>query len=141
MNRHRVAQDLREELRQRQAQHASLQLLWSHLQPEEAPEDSRETREKIRVTGSKLKRLLKQVEGEPGALQQRLVGGETAGCSVPCAEMVKAGTVPHQDRTPSSEQRSRAGASPEVPELRKVSSERSELMEILSDWPVSAGFS
>lgn len=141
MNRHRVAQDLREELQQRQAQHTSLQLLWSHLQPEEAPEDSRETQEKIRVTGSKLKLLLKQVEGDLGALQQRLVGGETAGCSVLCAEMVKAATFLHQDRTPSSDQRSCADASPEVLELRKVSSERSELIEILSDSPVFAGIS
>lgn len=76
-NPHRVPQDLREELQQRQAQQTSLQLLWSQLQPEEAPEDSRETQEKIRVTGSKLRLLLQQADGDLGALQQRLVGGET----------------------------------------------------------------
>lgn len=68
-------QELREELQQRQAQHTSLQLLWSQLQPEEAPEDIRETREKIAVTGSKLKLLLQQADDDLGALQQRLVCG------------------------------------------------------------------
>ncbi|XP_029705649.1 nesprin-2-like [Takifugu rubripes] len=57
--------DLREELRRRRAQQASLQLLWSQLQPEEAAEDSRETPEKLRATGSKLKLLLRPGGGRP----------------------------------------------------------------------------
>ncbi|CAF88668.1 unnamed protein product [Tetraodon nigroviridis] len=74
-----VPQALLEELQQRQARHTSLQLLWSQLQPEEAAEDSLETREKIRVTGSKLRLLLKQVDGGLGALRRHLVSGERAG--------------------------------------------------------------
>lgn len=82
----RVFQNLREELRQRRAQQASLQLLWSQLQPEEAAEDSREAPEKLRATGSKLKLLLRQVEGDLGALQRRLLSAGTAAASVPPAE-------------------------------------------------------
>lgn len=66
-------QYLREELQGRQTQQASLQALWSHLQPEEEVEDSDEAQEKLHVTGSKLKLLLRQVEWDLGALQQRLV--------------------------------------------------------------------
>lgn len=142
MNNHRISQELWEELQQRQAQQTSLQLLWFQLQPEEAPEDSRETQEKVRVTGSKLELLLKQVEGDLSALQQRLVSGETAGCSGLCAGIQsQPATSCHQDRTPSSGQRSCADASPEVTELRRVSwRRRSELIEILSDSLVSARF-
>uniref|UniRef100_A0A8C5GU20 KASH domain-containing protein n=1 Tax=Gouania willdenowi TaxID=441366 RepID=A0A8C5GU20_GOUWI len=53
---------LQEELRSRQAQQASLQALWSQLLPEEGAEDSEEAQEKLHVTGSRLKLLLKQVE-------------------------------------------------------------------------------
>lgn len=81
------------ELQRRRAQQASLQLLWSQLQPEEAAEDSRETPEKLQATGSKLKLLLRQVEGDLGALQQRLVSTETAAASVPCAETDPKGRV------------------------------------------------
>lgn len=141
MNHHRVSQELREELQQRQAQQTSLQLLWFQLQPEEAPEDNRETQEKVRVTGSKLELLLKQVEGDLSALQQRLVSGETAGCSGLSWIQSQPATSCHQDRTPSSGQRSRADASPEIAELRSVSSRpRSELIKILSDSLVSARF-
>lgn len=135
MNHHRVSQDLREELQQRRAQHTSLQLLWSQLQPEEAPEDGRETREKIRVTGSKLKLLLRQVDGGLGALQQRLVSGETDGCLFSAEMQSQPAPVCHQGRTPSLDHRSCKDASPEVPESTKVSwaPGRSELIRILSD--------
>ena len=66
-------QDLQEELRGRQAQQASLQALWSQLQPEEGAEESDEAREKLHVTGSKLKLLLRQVARDLSSLQQRLV--------------------------------------------------------------------
>ncbi|XP_062293145.1 nesprin-2 isoform X5 [Scomber scombrus] len=64
--------DLQEELRGRQAQQASLQGLWSQLQPEEGAEDSDEAREKLYVTGSKLKLLLRQVTRDLSSLQKRL---------------------------------------------------------------------
>lgn len=142
MNHHRVSQELREELQQRQAQQTSLQLLWFQLQPEEAPQDSRETQEKVRVTGNKLKLLLKQVDDDLGALQQHLVSGEMARRSVLCAGIQSGpATFYHQDRTPSSGQGTRADASPEVTELRRVfSRRRSELIEILSDSLVCARF-
>ncbi|XP_028252465.1 nesprin-2a isoform X3 [Parambassis ranga] len=64
--------DLQEELWDRQAQQASLQALWSQLQPEEGADESDEAKEKLHVTGSKLKLLLRQVEQDLGSLQQRL---------------------------------------------------------------------
>ncbi|XP_054871829.1 nesprin-2 isoform X5 [Amphiprion ocellaris] len=64
--------DLREELRGRQAQQASLQALWSQLQPEDGAEESDEAQEKLHVTGSKLKLLLRQVDQDLSTLQQRL---------------------------------------------------------------------
>uniref|UniRef100_A0A667ZY71 KASH domain-containing protein n=1 Tax=Myripristis murdjan TaxID=586833 RepID=A0A667ZY71_9TELE len=66
-------QGLEEELQGRQAQLASLQALWSQLQPEEGSEESGEAQEKLHVTGNKLKLLLRQVGQDLGTLQQRLV--------------------------------------------------------------------
>lgn len=66
--------DLQGELQSRQTQQASLQALWRQLQPEEEAEESSEAQEKLHVTGSKLKLLLRQVEQDMSALQQRLVG-------------------------------------------------------------------
>ncbi|XP_071395747.1 LOW QUALITY PROTEIN: nesprin-2-like [Centroberyx affinis] len=63
---------LQEELQGRRAQQASLQALWSQLQPEEGAEESGEAQEKLHVTGSKLKLLLRQVAQDLGTLQQRL---------------------------------------------------------------------
>lgn len=65
--------DLRKELQGRQNQQASLQALWSQLQPEDEAEESYEAQEKLHVTGNKLKLLLRQVEQDLGTLQQRLV--------------------------------------------------------------------
>ncbi|XP_063350729.1 nesprin-2 [Pelmatolapia mariae] len=62
---------LQKELQDRQAHQASLQTLWSQLQPEDGTE-SNEAREKLHVTGSKLKLLLKQVDGDLSNLRQRL---------------------------------------------------------------------
>ncbi|XP_035851599.1 nesprin-2 [Sander lucioperca] len=64
--------DLRKELQGRQNQQASLQALWSQLQPEDEAEESYEAQEKLHVTGNKLKLLLRQVEQDLGTLQQRL---------------------------------------------------------------------
>ncbi|XP_069371611.1 nesprin-2a isoform X5 [Paralichthys olivaceus] len=70
--------DLQEELRGRQTQQASLQALWSQLKPEDGGEDgsgedgSGEAQEKLHVTGSKLKLLLKDVDQDLSILQQRL---------------------------------------------------------------------
>lgn len=135
-------QDLREELQQRQAQHTSLQLLWSQLQPEEAPEDSRETQEKITVTGSKLKLLLQQANDDLRAVQQRLVGGFDERCSALSAlHTSKPASFRLQDRPPASDLRSCADASPEVTQSRKVSStQRSELVQIPSNRLLFARF-
>uniref|UniRef100_A0A671VQL2 KASH domain-containing protein n=1 Tax=Sparus aurata TaxID=8175 RepID=A0A671VQL2_SPAAU len=64
---------LQEELRGRQTQQASLQALWSQLQPEEEAEESEEAQEKLHVTGSKLKLLLEEVERDLSSLQPHLV--------------------------------------------------------------------
>lgn len=66
-------QVLQKELQDKQAHQASLQTLWSQLQPEDSTEESNEAREKLHVTGSKLKLLLKQVDGDLSNLRQRLV--------------------------------------------------------------------
>lgn len=127
-----VLQDLREELRLRRAEQASLQLLWSQLQPEEAAEDSRETAEKLRATGSKLKLLLRQVDGDLSALQRRLVSTETARVSVLYHE-TQIEKVPfcHQDCKPASEQSESGCVSPQ--QLKEVSTEqRSELIKVTS---------
>ncbi|XP_061668449.1 nesprin-2 [Syngnathoides biaculeatus] len=63
---------LLEELLERQTQQASLQTLWCQLRPEEGDEGSDEAQEKIHVTGTKLKLLLKDVTRDLSILQQRL---------------------------------------------------------------------
>uniref|UniRef100_M3ZVC2 KASH domain-containing protein n=1 Tax=Xiphophorus maculatus TaxID=8083 RepID=M3ZVC2_XIPMA len=64
--------ELQADLRSRQAHQASLQALWSQLQPEDAAEDCDEAQEKLHVTGTKLKQLRRKVEDDLRALQQRL---------------------------------------------------------------------
>ncbi|KAM9840411.1 nesprin-2-like [Aulostomus maculatus] len=64
--------ELQQELLGRQAQQASLQALWSQLQPDDGAEERDEAQEKIHVTGSKLKLLLRQVALDLRSLQQRL---------------------------------------------------------------------
>ncbi|XP_061610592.1 nesprin-1 isoform X5 [Phyllopteryx taeniolatus] len=68
---------LLEELLERQTQQASLQTLWCQLQPEEGDEGSDEAQEKIHVTGTKLKLLLKDVTQDLSILQQRLQEWDT----------------------------------------------------------------
>lgn len=63
--------DLQEELQRRQTQQASLHALWSQLQPDHT-EDSHEAQEKLHVTGSKMKILLKEVTEDLRTIQQRL---------------------------------------------------------------------
>ncbi|XP_027896962.1 nesprin-2a isoform X6 [Xiphophorus couchianus] len=65
--------ELQADLRSRQAHQASLQALWSQLQPEDAAEDCDEAQEKLHVTGTKLKQLRRKVEDDLRALQQRLL--------------------------------------------------------------------
>ncbi|XP_078030046.1 nesprin-2a isoform X4 [Epinephelus lanceolatus] len=69
---HSTLTDLQEELQGRQTQQASLQALWSQLQPEDEAEESIEAQEKLHVTGGKLKSLLRRVDQDLGTLQQRL---------------------------------------------------------------------
>ncbi|KAF3850136.1 hypothetical protein F7725_019855 [Dissostichus mawsoni] len=62
------------------AQQVELQALWAQLQPEdgaEEEEESREAQEKLHVTGSKLKLLLRQVEQDLSTLPPQL-GCESA---------------------------------------------------------------
>lgn len=66
-------QELQVELRGREALHASLQALWSQLQPDESAEESNEAQEKLHVTGNKLRQLKKKVDEDLCALQQRLL--------------------------------------------------------------------
>uniref|UniRef100_A0A3B3YLL2 KASH domain-containing protein n=1 Tax=Poecilia mexicana TaxID=48701 RepID=A0A3B3YLL2_9TELE len=68
-----AVQELQADLRSRQAHQASLQALWSQLQPEDAAEDCDEAQEKLHVTGTKLKQLRRKVEDDLRALQQRLL--------------------------------------------------------------------
>ncbi|XP_055088094.1 nesprin-2 isoform X2 [Periophthalmus magnuspinnatus] len=63
--------DVREELMRRQSQHASLHALWSQLQPEHT-DDSDEAQEKLHVTGSKMKVLLRELTQDLSAVQKRL---------------------------------------------------------------------
>ncbi|XP_043962311.1 nesprin-2 isoform X2 [Gambusia affinis] len=65
--------ELQADLRSRQAHQASLQALWSQLQPEDAAEDCDEAQEKLHVTGTKLKQLRRKVEDDLRVLQQRLL--------------------------------------------------------------------
>uniref|UniRef100_UPI0037E98A37 nesprin-2a n=1 Tax=Semicossyphus pulcher TaxID=241346 RepID=UPI0037E98A37 len=104
--------DLQEELRGRQTQQASLQALWSQLQPEDEAEESDEAREKLHVTGSKLKLLLRQVDEDLGSLQQRLecesaseVQGQTASAA-PSQEATKKGSSAQREKRDSSPPRS-----------------------------------
>ncbi|XP_068564553.1 nesprin-2a [Cebidichthys violaceus] len=64
--------ELQKELQGRQTQQASLQALWSQLQPEDEAEETDEAKEKLHVTSSKLKCLLRQVDQDLSTLQQRL---------------------------------------------------------------------
>ncbi|KAK1889212.1 Nesprin-2, partial [Dissostichus eleginoides] len=71
---------LQAELQAKQAQQVELQALWAQLQPEdgaEEEEESREAQEKLHVTGSKLKLLLRQVEQDLSTLPPQL-GCESA---------------------------------------------------------------
>ncbi|XP_074540850.1 nesprin-2a [Halichoeres trimaculatus] len=107
--------DLQAELRCRQTQQASLQALWSQLQPEEyEAEESEEAQEKLHVTGSKLKLLLRDVEQDLGSLQQRLeceppaeVDGQSAAAdSSQTLTKSKNGSSPQRARRDSSPPRS-----------------------------------
>ncbi|XP_077444049.1 nesprin-2a [Stigmatopora argus] len=69
---HRSLTVLRDELLERQTQQASLQTLWSQLQPDDKNEERDEAQEKIHVTGSKLKLLLSDVTQDLSTLQQCL---------------------------------------------------------------------
>ncbi|XP_076613023.1 nesprin-2a [Chaetodon auriga] len=64
--------ELQEELQGRRTQQASLQALWSQLRPEQEAAESGDAQEKLHVTGSKLKLLLRQVDRDLSTLQQRL---------------------------------------------------------------------
>ncbi|KAM3603169.1 uncharacterized protein V6R79_017666 [Siganus canaliculatus] len=71
--------ELQRELRGRRAQQASLQVLWAQLQPEEDTSgEGDDAREKLHVTGSKLKMLLRQVGQDLSSLQQRLESESTS---------------------------------------------------------------
>lgn len=63
---------VREELIRRQSHQSSLQTLWSQLQPEHS-DDSDEAQEKLHVTGSKMRILLRELTDDLQAIQQRLV--------------------------------------------------------------------
>ncbi|XP_026174095.1 nesprin-2a isoform X2 [Mastacembelus armatus] len=78
---HNTLADLQAELRDRQAQQASLQALWSQLQPDDRAEESNEAQEKLHVTGSKLKLLLREVDQDLSTLRQRLGGEPVADAS------------------------------------------------------------
>ncbi|XP_041832728.1 nesprin-2-like [Melanotaenia boesemani] len=103
--------ELQEELQRRQAQQASLQALWSHLQPEEGAEESDEAQEKLHVTGSKLKLLLRQVDQDLNTLQQRL---DCESASAVKGQSVSADTSQEaaQSKKASSIQRERRQSSP-----------------------------
>ncbi|MEQ2165776.1 hypothetical protein GOODEAATRI_020708, partial [Goodea atripinnis] len=62
-----------EELQCRELQQASLQALWSQLQPNDGAEESDEAQEKLHVTGNKLRQLMKKVDQDLSTLQQRLL--------------------------------------------------------------------
>ncbi|XP_054618423.1 nesprin-2 isoform X2 [Dunckerocampus dactyliophorus] len=68
---------LQKELLERQTQQASLQALWSQLQPEEGVEGSDEAQEKLHVTGTKLKLLLKDVSQDLSVLEQERLDRDT----------------------------------------------------------------
>ncbi|XP_035989542.1 nesprin-2 [Fundulus heteroclitus] len=102
--------ELREELRSRQAHQASLQALWSQLQPNDGAEDGDEAQEKLHVTGSKLRQLGKKVEQDLGTLQQRLLS-QDPGCAAAAdppqdVACLKAGPSTRRQRRESSPPRS-----------------------------------
>ncbi|XP_008295519.1 nesprin-2-like [Stegastes partitus] len=102
--------DLRDELRGRQAQQASLQALWSQLQPEDGAEESDEAQEKLHVTGSKLKLLLRQVDQDLSTLQQRL---DCESASAVQAQSTSADQeAPHSKKSPSSQRERRESGRP-----------------------------
>uniref|UniRef100_A0A672ITC0 KASH domain-containing protein n=1 Tax=Salarias fasciatus TaxID=181472 RepID=A0A672ITC0_SALFA len=74
LQQHRNTLTLQDELRSRQTQQASLQALWSQLQPADGAEESDEAQEKLHVTGNKLKLLLRQVDQDLSSLQQLAAG-------------------------------------------------------------------
>ncbi|CAN9507959.1 unnamed protein product [Ophioblennius macclurei] len=96
--------ELQEELRSRQTQQASLQALWSQLQPADGAEESEEAQEKLHVTGNKLKLLLRQVEQDLSAVQQRL-DCDSASAAEPSQD-------DEDSKTASSPQRERRDSSP-----------------------------
>lgn len=98
--------ELQVELRGREALHASLQALWSQLQPDEGAEESDEAQEKLYVTGNKLRQLKKKVDKDLCALQQRLFI-QDPGCAEADASQDAACSDP-----PSSTERQRRESSP-----------------------------
>ncbi|KAM4713181.1 nesprin-2a [Anableps anableps] len=98
--------ELQEELRGRQAHQASLQALWSQLQPDDGTEDCDEAQEKLHVTGNKLKQLKKKLEEDLSTLQQRLLIQDPG-----CAEADKSQEAACL-KTGSSTQRQRRESSP-----------------------------
>nr|XP_057913540.1 nesprin-2 isoform X2 [Doryrhamphus excisus] len=74
---HHTLKVLQKELLERQTQQASLQALWSQLQPEEESEGSDETQEKLHVTGTKLKLLLEDVSQDLSILEQQRLDWDT----------------------------------------------------------------
>ncbi|KAM4521617.1 nesprin-2a isoform 3-T4 [Odontesthes bonariensis] len=103
--------ELREELQDRQDQQVSLQALWSHLQPEDGGEESDEAQEKLHVTGSKLKLLLRQVDQDIRSLQQRL-GSESASAVQGSVASADTSQEAANSKKASSPQRERRGSSP-----------------------------
>ncbi|XP_059211817.1 nesprin-1 [Centropristis striata] len=99
--------ELREELQGRQTQQASLQALWSQLQPED--EESDEAQEKLHVTGSKLKLLLRQVDQDLSTLQQRLDSESASDTQGASADPPQEATT---SKKVSSTQRERRDSSP-----------------------------
>ncbi|XP_034436669.1 nesprin-1-like [Hippoglossus hippoglossus] len=108
---HHTLTDLQEELRGRRSQQASLQALWSQLQPEDGGEESDEAQEKLHVTGSKLKLLLRDVDQDLSVLQQRL-NSESASDSQ--GQSVSAEEAAHSEKD-SSPQRERRESSSSPP--------------------------
>ncbi|XP_073348713.1 LOW QUALITY PROTEIN: nesprin-2a [Pagrus major] len=102
---------LQEELQGRQTQQASLQALWSQLQPEEEAEESEEAQEKLHVTGSKLKLLLQEVEQDLSSLQQRL-GGESASAVQDQGATAETSQEATNSKKGSSTQREKRDSSP-----------------------------
>uniref|UniRef100_A0A3Q2XSU1 KASH domain-containing protein n=1 Tax=Hippocampus comes TaxID=109280 RepID=A0A3Q2XSU1_HIPCM len=91
---------LLEELLERRSQQASLHTLWFQLQPEDGGEGSHEAQEKLHVTATKLKLLLKDVSEDLNILHQRLVNKECLSIFCLCV------SVPPRGRRDSSPPRS-----------------------------------